>query len=122
MTQVEVLDFCTISFYNNYMVVEMNEGITVTQPLHDVLVEKAQSFYKDKPFVYLTHRVNSYAVDTSVYSKTSQLENLKGFGVISKNYLAKSNAEIEKLFLKKPFKIFDNLNEAINWANALIVS
>jgi hypothetical protein len=84
-----------------------------------VLVEKAQTFYKDAPFVYLTHRVNSYAVDTSIYSKTSQLENLIGFGVISKNYLAKSNAEIEKLFLSKPFRIFDSLDDAIEWAKTL---
>jgi hypothetical protein len=120
MTKVEVLDFCAISFYDKHMVVVMNEGITVTQPLHDILVEKAMSYYKNAPFVYLTHRVNSYAVDTSVYSKTSQLENLMGFGVISKNYLAKSNAEIEKLFLKKPFKIFDNLDDAIDWAKTLV--
>lgn len=119
MAQVEVLDFCTVSFHSKYMLVVMNEGVTVTQPLHDILVEKALGFYKNSPFVYLTHRINSYAVDTSIYSKTSQLESLKGFGVISKNYKAKSNAEIEKLFLKKPFKIFEEIQQAINWASLL---
>jgi hypothetical protein len=119
MAQVEVLDFCTVSFHTKYMLVVMYEGVTVTQPLHDVLVEKAKSYYKDASFIYLTHRINSYAVDTSVYSKTSQLENLKGFGVITKNYKAKSNAEIEKLFLKKPFKIFEEIQQAVNWANSL---
>lgn len=120
MVQVEVLDFCTVSFHSKYMLVVMDEGITVTQSLHDVLVEKALEFYKYSPFVYLTHRINSYAVDTSIYSKTSQLESLKGFGVITKNYKAKSNAEIEKLFLKKPFKIFEDLEGAVKWANSLI--
>lgn len=120
MAHVEILDFCTVTFNQNYMLVVMNEGVTVTEKLHDILVEKALSHYNSKPFVYLTHRINSYAVDTSIYSKTSKLQNLYGFGVISKNYLAKSNAEIEKLFLKKPFKIFDNLDDAIDWAKTLV--
>jgi hypothetical protein len=120
MAQVDILSFCKVSYHTKYMLVVMNEGVTVTQSLHDILVEKASQFYKDAPFVYLTHRINSYAVDTSIYSKTSQLESLKGFGVISKNYKAKSNAEIEKLFLKKPFMIFEDLDTAIDWANTLV--
>lgn len=119
MARVEVLDFGTVTFHPSFMLVVMNDGITVTTEKQNILINRANLVYKGKSFVYLTHRINSYAVDTSIYSETSQIENLLGFGVISKNYKAKSNAEIEKLFLKKPFKIFDDLEDAIIWANSL---
>lgn len=120
MSQVQILNFCTITFYDGYMLVVMKEGVSVTSNLQDVLIENALDYYGQKPFVYLTHRVNSYSVDPSIYFETSKLETLAGFGVIAKEYRAKSNAEIEKLFLKKPFRIFEDLNEAISWAKSLI--
>ncbi|MGF1557142.1 hypothetical protein [Paucihalobacter sp.] len=120
MSQVQILNFCTITFYDGYMLVVMNEGVSVTAKLQDVLVEKALDYYHKKPFVYLTHRINSYSVDPSIYFETSKLETLAGFGVIAKDYKAKINAEIEKLFLKKPFRIFEELDEAISWAKSLI--
>ena len=105
--------------YDTYLVVEINEGVHVTPSHNDVLVEISEKHYKNKPFVYLTNRVNSYSVDPAIYSKTSQINNLTGFAVISKDYKAKSNAEIEKLFLNKPFEIFDSLSEAVKWAKSL---
>ena len=52
-----------------------------------------------------------------VYSK---IKNLKGFAVVSKDYKAKSNAEVEKLFLNKPLEIFDDLNKAISWKDSIL--
>lgn len=120
MSHVQLLHFCTVNFHDDYMIVVMNEGITVSAKLQDILVEKALNYYGKKPFVYLTHRIKSYSVDPSIYFETSKLSTLVGFGVIAKDYKAKSNAEIEKLFLKKPFKIFDDLTEAVAWAKSLI--
>jgi len=119
MTDVLKYDFCTMHLYDTYLVVEINEGVHVTPSHNDVLVEISEKHYKNKPFVYLTNRVNSYSVDPAIYSKTSQINNLTGFAVISKDYKAKSNAEIEKLFLNKPFEIFDSLSEAVKWAKSL---
>ena len=46
--------------------------------------------------------------------------NLKGFAVVTKTLLAKKNAEIEKLFLNKPFEIFSDIDEALSWAKSVI--
>lgn len=119
MSRVQILNFCTVTFYDDYMLVVMNEGVSVTSKLQEVLIEKAVDCYGEKSFVYLTHRIHSYSVDPSIYIETSKLETLAGFGVIAKDYKAKSNAEIEKLFLKKPFRIFEDLNEAVSWAKSL---
>lgn len=121
MSKVQVLNFCTVTFYDSYMVVIMNEGVSVSSKLQDVLIEKALDYFGNKPFVYLTHRKHSYSVDPSIYIETSKIQNLVGFGVIAKDYKAKSNAEIERLFFKKPFRIFEDLDKAISWGKSLIM-
>ncbi|MEH6535580.1 MAG: hypothetical protein V7719_04260 [Psychroserpens sp.] len=116
MTDKITLDFCEIHIYENYMVVTVNTGVNITPVHNEVLTRVADTYFKNKPFVYITHRINSYSVDPTVYKETSKISNLVGFCVVSKNYMAKSAAQIEKLFLSKPFEIFDTLTDAIAWA------
>ncbi len=120
MTDVLHFDFCNMFIYDNYMIVEMNEGITVTPKHNQVLINIVDTYYKNKRFVYLTHRVHSYAVDPAIYIETSKINNLAGFAVISNDYKAKSNVEIEKLFLNKPFEIFNTLEEGIAWTKEIL--
>jgi len=106
--------------YDNYMIVIINEGVTVTPEHNNVLLNVADTYYKNKPFVYITHRLHSYAVDPAIYKETSKIENLTGFCVVSADYKAKRNAEIEKLFLNKPFEILNSIEEATIWANKVL--
>lgn len=108
--------FCDMHIYEHYMIAEIHEGVNLSPKDNAFLVEIAETYYKEKPFVYLTHRVNSYSVNPAIYQKSSKIKNLVGFAVISKDYKAKSNAKVEKLFFNKPFEIFDELHEAIEWA------
>lgn len=119
MTDVLKYDFCTMHIYDNYMIVVINEGVTVTPEHNLVLLNVVDTYYKNTRFVYITHRLNSYAVNPAVYRETSKIKNLAGFCVVSGDYKAKRNAEIEKLFLNKPFEIFDTVEEAIVWANTI---
>ena len=120
MTDVIKFDFCEMHIYDHYMVVVMNEGVTITPSHNQILLNIVDTYYKNKKFVYITHRLNSYAVDPAIYFETSKIENLAGFTVVSKDFKAKSNAEVEKLFLNKPFEIFDTLEEAITWAKSIL--
>ena len=120
MTDVLKYNFCTMHIYDSYMIVVINEGITVTAEHNNVLLNVADTYYKNKPFVYITHRLHSYAVDPAVYIETSKIKNLAGFCVVSADYKAKRNAEIEKLFLNKPFEILNSIEEATTWANKVI--
>lgn len=120
MTDVLKFDFCEMHIYDNYLVNIINEGITITPEHNQVLLNIVDTYYKNKSFVYITHRLKSYAVDPKTYFETSKINNLKGFAVVSKDYKAKTNAEVEKLFFNKPFEIFDTLNEAITWAKSIV--
>lgn len=120
MRETLTLDFCEITLCDNYMVVVMNEGITVVIEHNNILATIAEDYYKGQPFVYLSHRKNSYSVDPKVYLETSKIENLKGFAVVSSDFKARSNATVEKMFLDKPFAVFSELEEALSWADDLL--
>ncbi|MEM5564377.1 hypothetical protein WNY78_04660 [Psychroserpens sp. AS72] len=120
MTDQLLLDFCKIHIYDNFMVVNINTGVNITSSHNNALTTIANSYFKNKQFVYITHRINSYSIDPAIYKEVSKIDNLAGFSVVSKNFMAKSTAQIEKLFLDKPFEIFDTLPEAIDWAQNLL--
>ena len=121
MKETLTFNFCEMTIYSNYVVVVMKEGVNITPEYNDVLVEVTETYFKEKPFVYITHRLNSYSVDPQIYFKTSKITNLKGFAVVSNDYKAKVNAQIEKMFFDKPFEIFTNLEDAFKWSEQLIL-
>ncbi len=120
MTDKLNLDFCSVIIHDNYMVVEMDSGVHITVKDNATLIDIVDTYFKNKPFVYITNRVNSYSVDPAIYKETSKITNLVGLCVVSKNFMAKSTAEIEKLFFDRAFEIFDTLPEAIVWAKKIL--
>ncbi len=112
--------FCTIDVYNTFVISRINEGFHLTPDKNKVLEDIAKDYFNNRPFVYITHRKYSYSVDPSIYLQTSKVKNLVGFAVVAEAPLSKGNAEIEKLFLDKPFEIFNDLDDAIAWAESLI--
>ena len=117
MKETLAFDFCDMTIYDNYVVTVMKEGVNITPDYNAIMVELADTYFSDKPFVYITHRVNSYSVDPKIYYETAKIKNLRGFAVVSSNYQAKINAQIEQMFYNKPFEIFSDLDEALKWAD-----
>ena len=112
--------FCTIEVYDNYVISCINEGFHLTPDKNKVLEDISSEYFSDKPFVYISYRKNSYSVDPSIYLQTSKINNLYGMAVVAKVPLAKGNAQIEKLFLNKPFEIFSSLDEAKSWVKIIL--
>ena len=122
MSKTLTFDFCSVTVCKRYMVVVIFAGTHITPEHNSVLENIVDSYFKDQPFVYLTHRKNSYSVDPAIYVKTSKIKNLAGFGVIAEKPVSRANAAVEKLFLNKPFEIFDNLEDARIWAKHILDS
>ena len=119
MKESLTFDFCNMTIYDNYIITVINEGITLLEKHNSILIKVAESYFVDKPFIYITNRINSYSVDPKIYFNTAQIPNLKGFAVVTNNYQAKVNAKIEKMFFNKPFEIFTELEDAITWATEM---
>ncbi len=120
MIQTLHYEFGEIRVFKNFVVVVMNEGITVKPEYNDDLIAISEKYFKQRPFGYITYRKNSYAVNPMIYIRTSEIENLIAFAVVSTGGLKTANLELEKRFLKKPFKHFNNLDDAKDWVNELI--
>ena len=112
--------FGEVTLYDPYLIVVINEGEHLVPSQNQILVDIAKTHYHNKPFVYITLRKYSYSVDPSIYLKTSQIDNLSGFAVVAEVPVSMANAQIEKLFLNKPFEIFTNLDDATKWAKSII--
>ncbi len=116
---IKVLDFCILKFYDNYIISILNEGVNLTVEMSNKMSKIALDYYQGKPFVYITNRVHNYTVDSEVYTEISKMKTLAGFVVVSDKKLSIKNALLEKIFLDKPFQIFNNLDDAILWAKTI---
>ena len=108
-------DFCKIDIYQEYIAVTMFEGINLTPEHNSVLLSISKKYFKDRSFGYITCRKYSYSVNPRIYIETSKIKNLAAFAIVSSKDIDKSNAEVEKLFFKKPFMHFTEIEEAIVW-------
>lgn len=119
MNKILKYPFGEVFVYSNYMIAYMKEGITVSVNLNTFLLEIVRTYFPKDPFVYITHRVNSYAVDPAIYVEASKIKNLAGIAVVFGSEFAINNVDIEKMFLNKPFEYFYDLDEAIAWSDKI---
>lgn len=109
-------------FYTNIVVGEFYEGAHVTKENAIEPISIAQQIYSDyKPVVYISHRINSYSMDPVGYQEVIEMfPNFKGFAIVSQNKYRRMIASLEKLFVKKPIGVFDNMDSAFFWAENLL--
>ncbi|WP_299443537.1 hypothetical protein [uncultured Aquimarina sp.] len=120
MIRLYNLEFCKLEIHHDHMIAIMHEGIVVSIENNSILIKIAEEHFKNKPFVYITHRIHSYSVDPIVYIKTASISNLVGFAVVSKNPIQKTLTKYEKSFFKKDFKRFDDMESALVWKDEMI--
>ena len=122
------LDFGSVSIHENFMVAKMNEGILFDISKNEILLEIGTEVFHGKPYAYISHRVNSYAVDPMVYKQSAKFQNLKVIAVVSDNDTPRTLAStVEKEFYvdANSFEVFAELPDATSWVQkklSLLVS
>jgi len=116
------LEIGTFLFYTNIIVGEFYQGVHVIKENAIEPIIIAQQIYGDyKPVVYISNRQNSYSMDPTAYKEVMDMfPNFKGFAIVSQNKYRRKLASLEKLFIKKPIGVFDNMNSAFYWAEKLL--
>ena len=111
------LDFGKVWFRNNVLVAELNEGILFDVENNRELLAIGKKIFLDKPYGYISHRLNSYAVNPMVYLESASIKNLKAIAVVTTDETCKQNTLLERQFYKdaNSFEVFDTLEEAFNW-------
>lgn len=115
------LEFTSLEFYNNYAVSVVKEDTVFSHSQFMTIAETCSDFYNGKKFVYISSRKNNYNVNPTVYVKLEEIrKNLIGIAIVSDKVASLKMAEFERNFSKAEFKIFLELDEAVEWANDLI--
>jgi len=114
----------SIYLFKNLVITEINEGehVTVGNNLEQIAMI-ARFYGKDKPFGYISNRINSFSVEAIEYSKfTSLLNNMKIFAsvIYHKNNIL--SIEMEKKFCEIPYETYDNLLESYKKIDTLITN
>ncbi|MFD0861399.1 STAS/SEC14 domain-containing protein [Sungkyunkwania multivorans] len=109
-----------LTICDSYMIAEIDEGVTLNMENASELIKAAELHFKNTPFVYITHRKNSYAVDPINYIEVMKLTQLKGIAIVSSKQIDKKNFNVEQRFFGRPMQIFDNLADAINWHKEIL--
>lgn len=114
------LDFGKVWFKDNILIAELNEGILFDVENNRKLLEIGKKTFQDRPYGYISHRINSYAVNPMVYLESANISNLKAIAVVTNSVVSNNNAVLEKQFYRdsNSFEIFTSLDEAIEWMKA----
>jgi hypothetical protein len=117
------LDLGKFTFYENILVGEFAEGVQVTFENAAIPKQIATQLYStENPLIYISHRMHSYSTDFVGYKEVVALfPNFKAFGVEAQNKRRRMLANLERLFIKKPIRVFDNLEDTMIWAEAFLL-
>ena len=109
-------------FYPNLIVGEFAEGVHVTFDNAALLIQMATQVYgSEEPIVYIWHRINSYSANLVAYKEVLELfPNFKAMAVVSQNRRRRMLANLERLFIKSPLRVFDTMDDAVKWAQAIL--
>lgn len=118
------LDIGNFSFYKNVIVGEFSEGVHVTHENAIVPIQIATQLYGSKePIIYISHRKYSYSMDPVGYKETVALfPNFIAFGIVTQNKRTRMLANLERLFIKRPIRLFNTLDEALVWAEEFLLN
>ncbi|NJY62675.1 hypothetical protein HC174_07890 [Salinimicrobium sp. CDJ15-81-2] len=110
--------------HNRILINEMDEGALLDVETNRKILEIGSEIFENEIFGYISHRINSYAVNPMVYRDSAEHPLLKAIAVVSESEMRRENARIEQQFYtnKNSFQIFSSLEEAMTWMNEVLSS
>ena len=115
------LEFIILEFYSDYVISEPREGVVLAGKQVADLIEACSGHYEEKPFVYVSYRINDYNVNPTIYINLEEVKNLAGIAVVSKKPSSLSMAKFEKEFSKVPYRIFTDIEKALEWKDSILL-
>ncbi|WP_040253789.1 hypothetical protein [Psychroserpens mesophilus] len=106
--------------FDNFIINQVKEGASIEPHHNELLNEIVQEHFSNRDMVYVSNRVKSYSVNPLIYPKTETIPNVIAIAMIPKTEVMRKNAEYERQFYDKPYEIFNNLTDAMNWVQELV--
>ncbi|XMO86417.1 hypothetical protein AAFN75_16650 [Algibacter sp. AS12] len=109
-----------IFIFDHYVINQIHDGAIIKPPDEKELNKIIQKHFSGKDMVYISNRMNSYTVDPLIYPKVEDIPNLVAIALVPKTKTMRNNAEYEKNFYDKPFKVFYTLMAAVLWTDKVL--
>ena len=110
------LDLGSIYFYENLLISEINQGKHVNLNTGEAHMELIYKHFKEKPFVYISNRVNEFSINTIEFEKFCNLfPNMKAFTTVYYSSYTYKNLIFEKKFCTIPYFDFKDIMEAFKF-------
>ncbi len=118
------LDCGILRVHDRILINEMDEGALLDVETNRSILKIGSEIFENEVFGYISHRINSYAVNPMVYRDSAEHPLLKAIAVVSESEMRRENARIEQQFYtnKNSFQIFSSLEEAMTWMNEVLSS
>ncbi|MUU77383.1 hypothetical protein [Winogradskyella endarachnes] len=115
------LDFGTNYLFENFIIMEVNEGVHFNfDKLNELLTEITAHYGFDKKLAYIANRVNSYSIDPILWSYFDKDDNmLVAASIVTYSNSSFMSASIEKKLASISLKRSSSLEEAIGWVQHL---
>ncbi|WGK64204.1 hypothetical protein [Croceiramulus getboli] len=119
MPHVKEFVFGTLTVNHNFVIAEMNEGITFSIIENRQILNYLENVFSGRPYGYISHRVNSYSIDPTVYLDSSQNSKMRAIAIVS-DRVDSSALTLERQFFTQPIETFQNLQDAAKWMQDLL--
>ncbi|QYA26263.1 hypothetical protein G3I01_12365 [Gramella sp. MT6] len=116
------LAFTNLVFYDSVVISTVKEDVVIEKEHINKLRVTCVNHFGERDFIYITHRKNPYNVNPIIYIDLLEIETLKGIAVISDNIERLKTANFEKNFSPVPYELFQNKEEAIAWAQSIVMA
>jgi len=116
-----VLDFGSYYLFDNFFIIEVNDGEHFNSNKLNQLLSSLRSYYgHHKTLAYIANRVNAYSIDPVLWSYFDKDDSiLIAAAIVSYRDSTFLNANIEKQMASIPMKRALSLGEAIDWVQQL---
>lgn len=102
-------------FYDGFVIAEAKENIIVNSSVTEEVLKVVLEHFGGNSFTLISKRTNRYTISEEAYSPRI-LKKVNAMAVVSSDPEVKQRAYKEQLLFKNSFAFFEDLDEAIGWA------
>jgi len=111
----ERLPFGNLQYFEDYVISTIDGGIDLDRSCVDTLIDHLNQFYGNRPFAYITHRVNDYSLNPAEAKRLITETQIRMAAFVLLRKFSYDSYQTERAFYKIPTAAFGTMEEAINW-------
>lgn len=108
-------DAYNLYFYDHFVIAEAKENTVVNSSVTEEALKLVLQHFNGKSFTVISKRTNKYTIVEEAYSPRI-FKKVTALAVVSSDPEVKKRAYKEQLLFKNSFAFFEDLDEAVDWA------